>query len=45
MKLYESEAWLRLKVSEGMTVDEIARSAGASRRTIYYYLKKFGIKI
>lgn len=44
-KLYESRKWLMKKyVEENWSVVEIMEATGASRKTIYNYLNKFGIK-
>jgi transposase len=43
--MYKSKAWLYKRfVVEGKTVDAIAKEAKCSRRTIYNYLEKFGLK-
>lgn len=44
LKLYDSKAWMyRRYVVEKKSVDEIAKEAGASRRTVYAKLKEFGL--
>ena len=45
MKLYQSEKWLRQKyLRERKSIEEIMALTGASRKTIYIYINKFGIK-
>lgn len=43
VKLYNSKAWMyRRYVIEKKSVDEIAKAASTSRRTIYLKLKEYG---
>ncbi len=44
-KFYTSEAWLRKRLHvDKKTPEQIAQECGASLKTIYIYIGKFGLK-
>ena len=44
MKLYESQTWLRKRyLRDGKTVEEIAKEANCTTRTIYKKLKEYNL--
>ena len=45
IKLYTNEAWLRKRVHvDKKTPEQIAAECGASLKTIYIYIDKFGLR-
>jgi anaerobic selenocysteine-containing dehydrogenase len=45
IKLYTNEAWLRKRYHlDNKTPEQIATECGASLKTIYIYLDKFGLR-